>query len=200
MNPHCIWSNCCISLIHYKMNPLHNRFIPLYTTQGLSGYTYHMTLTYRKCAPDLKSHTQYSGNWHDGVHFAFCRFRFVLLKFIIKQPLHATDHFVIITTYFWSDVLPIWQIFKSNLSQYILLVYLSIYLRVYSLHHNVLPTLQSIPSMTNGPLYLITQDSSCHGQHTMPRNPWSFPWPVLHSWVCMNVCVLLWRKACVVVL
>ena len=30
------------------------------------------------------------------------------------------------------------------------------------------------PLMTNGPLYPITQDSSCHGQHTMPRNPWSF--------------------------
>ena len=70
----------------------------------------------------------------------------------------------------------------------------SIYLRVYSLHHNVLPTLQSIPLMTNGPLYPITQDSSCHGQHTMPRNPWSFPWPVPHSCVCMNVCVLQWRK------
>ena len=52
---------------------------------------------------------------------------------------------------------------------------ISIYLVVYSLHHNVLPTLQSIPLMTNGPLYPITQDSSCHGQHTMPRNPWSFP-------------------------
>ena len=77
---------------------------------------------------------------------------------------------------------------------------LSIYLRVYSLHHNVLPTLQSIPVMTNGPLYPITQDSSCHGQHTMPRNPWSFPWPVPHSCVCMNVCVLQWRKVCVVVL
>ena len=55
------------------------------------------------------------------------------------------------------------------------LYHLSIYLVVYSLHHNVLPTLQSIPLMTNGPLYPITQDSSCHGQHTMPRNPWSFP-------------------------
>ena len=55
------------------------------------------------------------------------------------------------------------------------LIYLSIYLMVYSLHHNVLPTLQPIPSMTNGPLCPITQDSSCHGQHTMPRNPWSFP-------------------------
>ena len=76
----------------------------------------------------------------------------------------------------------------------------SIYLRVYSLHHNVLPTLQSIPLMTSGPLYPITQDSSCHGQHTMPRNPWSFPWPVPHSCVCMNVCVLQWRKVCVVVL
>ena len=65
----------------------------------------------------------------------------------------------------------------------------SIYLRVYSLHHNVLPTLQSIPLMTNGPLYPITQDSSCHGQHTMPRSPWSFPWPVPHSSVCMNVFV-----------
>ena len=70
--------------------------------------------------------------------------------------------------------------------------YLSIYLRVYSLHHNVLPTLQSIPLMTNGPLYPITQDSSCHGQHTMPRNPWSFPWPVphtcvLHECVCVAV-------------
>ena len=54
-------------------------------------------------------------------------------------------------------------------------IYLSIYLMVYSLHHNVLPTLQSIPLMTNGPLYPITQDSSCHGQHIMPRNPWSFP-------------------------
>ena len=53
--------------------------------------------------------------------------------------------------------------------------YLSIYLVVYSLHRNVLPTLQSVPLMTNGPLYPITQDSSCHGQHTMPRNPWSFP-------------------------
>ena len=53
--------------------------------------------------------------------------------------------------------------------------YLSIYLVVYSLQHNVLPTLQSIPLMTNEPLYPITQDSSCHGQHTMPRNPWSFP-------------------------
>ena len=53
--------------------------------------------------------------------------------------------------------------------------YLSIYLVVYSLHHNVLPTLQSVPLMTNGPLYPITQDSSCHGQHTMPRNPWSYP-------------------------
>ena len=79
-------------------------------------------------------------------------------------------------------------------------VHLSIYLRVYSLHHNVLPTLQSIPLMTSGPLYPITQDSSCHGQHTMPRNPWSFPWPVPHSCVCMNVCVLQWRKVCVVVL
>ena len=47
----------------------------------------------------------------------------------------------------------------------------SIYLRVYSLHHNVLPTLQSIPLMTNGLFYPITQDFSCHGQHTMPRNP-----------------------------
>ena len=54
-------------------------------------------------------------------------------------------------------------------------IYLSIYLVVYSLHRNVLPTLQSVPLMTNGPLYPITQDSSCHGQHTMPRNPWSFP-------------------------
>ena len=67
------------------------------------------------------------------------------------------------------------------------------YLRVYSLHHNVLPTLQSIPLMTNGPLYPITQDSSCHSQHTMPRSPWSFPWPVPHSCVCMNVCVLQWH-------
>ena len=50
-----------------------------------------------------------------------------------------------------------------------------IYLVVYSLHRNVLPTLQSVPLMTNEPLYPITQDSSCHGQHTMPRNPWSFP-------------------------
>ena len=50
-----------------------------------------------------------------------------------------------------------------------------VYLVVYSLHRNVLPTLQSVPLMTNGPLYPITQDSSCHGQHTMPRNPWSFP-------------------------
>ena len=74
----------------------------------------------------------------------------------------------------------------------------SIYLSVYSLHHNVLPTLQSIPLMTNGPLYAITHDSSCHGQHTMPRNPWSFPWPVPHSCVCMNVCMLQWRKVCVV--
>ena len=70
--------------------------------------------------------------------------------------------------------------------------YHSIYLRVYSLHHNVLPTLQSIPLMANGPLYPITQDSSCHGQHTMPRNPWSFPWPVphccvLHECVCVAV-------------
>ena len=77
---------------------------------------------------------------------------------------------------------------------------LSIYLRVYSLHHNVLPTLQSIPLMTNGPLYPITQDSSCHGQHTMPRNPWPFPRPVPHSCVCMNVCVLQWRKVYIVVL
>ena len=46
-----------------------------------------------------------------------------------------------------------------------------IYLMVYSLHHNGLSTLQDIPLMTNGPLYPITQDSSCHGQHTMPRNP-----------------------------
>ena len=44
---------------------------------------------------------------------------------------------------------------------------ISIYLVVYSLHHNVLPTLQSMPLMTNGPLYPITQDSSCHGQHTI---------------------------------
>ena len=58
---------------------------------------------------------------------------------------------------------------------------LSIYLRAYSLHHNVLQTLQSIPLMTNGPLYPITQDSSCHGQHAMPRNPWSFPWPCIPS-------------------
>ena len=75
-----------------------------------------------------------------------------------------------------------------------------IYLRVYSLHHNVLPTLQSIPLMTNRPLYPITQDSSCHGQHTMPRNPCSFPWPVPHSCVCINVCVLQWRKVYEVVL
>ena len=80
------------------------------------------------------------------------------------------------------------------------LIYLSIYLRVYSLHHNVLPTLQSIPLLTNGPLYPITQDFSCHGQHTMPRNPWSFPPPVPHGCVCMNVCVLQWRKVCIVVL
>ena len=53
--------------------------------------------------------------------------------------------------------------------------YLSIYLMVYSLHHNVLPTLQSIPLMTNGSLHPIIQDSSCNGQHTMPRNPWSYP-------------------------
>ena len=68
----------------------------------------------------------------------------------------------------------------------------TISLRVYSLHHNVLLTLQSIPLMTNGPLYPITQDSSCHGQHTMPRNPWSFPWPVPHCCVlheCVCVCV-----------
>ena len=48
-------------------------------------------------------------------------------------------------------------------------------LMVYSLHHNVLPTLQSSPLMTNGPFYPITQGFSCHGQHTMPQNPWSFP-------------------------
>ena len=62
-------------------------------------------------------------------------------------------------------------------------IYLSIYLRVYGLHHNVLPTLQPIPLMTNGPLYPITQDSSCHGHHIMLRNPWSFPWPVPHNCV-----------------
>ena len=83
---------------------------------------------------------------------------------------------------------------------HIFVFYLSIYLRVYSLHHNVLPTLQSIPLMTHGPLYPITQDSSCHGQHTMPQSPWSFPWPVPQSSVCMNVCVLQWRKVCVVIL
>ena len=42
--------------------------------------------------------------------------------------------------------------------------------------------------MTNWPLHPITQDSSCHGQHTMPRNPWSFPWPVPHNCV-LHECV-----------
>ena len=64
---------------------------------------------------------------------------------------------------------------RRNYSALAMELRLTIYLVVYSLHHNVLPTLQSIPLMTNGPLYPITQDSSCHGQHTMPRNPWSFP-------------------------
>ena len=64
--------------------------------------------------------------------------------------------------------------FYQDNNQILFFCNLSIYLVVYSLHHNVLPTLQSIPLMTNGPLYPITQDSSCHGQHTMPRNPWSF--------------------------
>ena len=70
----------------------------------------------------------------------------------------------------WNMIKTIWQ-----LNARLMWLFLSIYLVVYSLHHNVLPTLQSIPLMTNGPLYPITQDSSCHGQHTMPRNPWSFP-------------------------
>ena len=104
-----------------------------------------------------------------------------------------------------SDQYPLYSYVKSCWSTWVAgkclpSIYPSIYLRVYSLHHNVLPTLQSIPLMTNGPLYPITQDSSCHGQHTMPRNPWSFPWPVPHSCVCMNVCVLQWRKVCVVIL
>ena len=88
-----------------------------------------------------------------------------------------------------ADFDPNWAFSDFNSSLNSPMAMKSIYLRVYSLHHNVLPTLQSIPLMTNGPLYPITQDSSCHGQHTMPRNPWSFPWPVPHSWVCMNVCV-----------
>ena len=68
-------------------------------------------------------------------------------------------------------------------------VSVSIYLVVYSLHHNVVPTLQSIPLTTNGLLYPITQDSSCHGQHTMPRNPWSFPMTssayLCFAWMCV---------------
>ena len=55
--------------------------------------------------------------------------------------------------------------------------------------HNVLQILQSIPLITNGPLYPIAQDSSCRGQHTMPGNHDHFQWPVPHSCVCMNVCV-----------
>ena len=56
--------------------------------------------------------------------------------------------------------------------------------------------------MINGPLYPITQDSSCHGQHTMPRNPWSFPWPVphscvLHECVCVAVAESVGSSSCI---
>ena len=78
---------------------------------------------------------------------------------------------------------------KSYFLNMMILTTKSIYLVVYSLHHNVLPTLQSIPLTTNELLYPITQDSSCHGQHTMPRNPWSFPMTssayLCFAWMCV---------------
>ena len=47
--------------------------------------------------------------------------------------------------------------------------------------------------MINGPLYTITQDLSCHDQHTMPRNPWSFPMTgsaeMCFAWMCVCVAV-----------
>ena len=59
----------------------------------------------------------------------------------------------------------------------LLAICLSIYLRVYSLHHNVLPTLQSIPLMINEPLYSITQDIS----QTIFSN--AFWWAQLEWWL-----------------
>ena len=46
--------------------------------------------------------------------------------------------------------------------------------------------------MINGLLYPITQHFSCHGQHTMPRIPWSFPMTssaqlCLHEYACVAV-------------
>ena len=56
------------------------------------------------------------------------------------------------------------------------------------LHHKVLPTLQSIPLMTNGPLYLIAHDSFCHDQHASPRSDNQFR-IVVFAWMCVYVCV-----------
>ena len=48
-----------------------------------------------------------------------------------------------------------WRLHRSEVAVASLYnAYISIYLMVYSLHHNVLPTLQSIPSRTDGLLYL----------------------------------------------
>ena len=116
----------------------------------------------------LALHT--SRKWHmlqwftTGMSFTFCSL-YNILNISVKYSIsHEYAHGFVLLCF----VVVMWFWIVSS-------IYLSIYLVVYSLHHKVLPTLQSIPLMTNGPLYPITQDSSCHGQHTMPRNPWSFP-------------------------
>ena len=67
------------------------------------------------------------------------------------------------------------------------------YLMFYSLHHNVLPILQSIPLMTIG--FLLPRPAyNASKPMIIPHD--QFPVAVF----CMNVCVLQWRKVCVVVL
>ena len=84
---------------------------------------------------------------------------------------------------------------------FIINVYLFIYLMVYSLHHNVLPTLQSIPLMTNGPLL------ANHKGILLPQPAYNASKPMIISHdqfgivvFCMSVCVLQWRKVCIVIL
>ena len=91
------------------------------------------------------------------------------------------------------NIFKVGSIFRPGQVSISLSLSIYIYLMVHSLHHNVLPTLQSIPLMTNGPLYPFTQDSSCHAQNTMPRNPWSFPI------TCSAELYFAWIGLCVVV-
>ena len=77
----------------------------------------------------------------------------------------------------------------------------SIYLRVYSLHHNVLPT------FTINPLNDQWASLPDHTGFLLPRPAYNASKPIAISHdrfrtvvFCMNVCMMQWRKVCVVVL